>query len=121
MKSLFSVVTCERPYETNATEFYAKTDILIRRTSVQRQYSGLLKKKADYGDLQRVIEQALRTLPTDQREVVYMKVYEAMTFQQISEALAVSINTVASRYRYAIDKLQHQLRPYYQMENREND
>ena len=79
--------------------------------------SAVDEHKADARDLQQAIEQALRALPPDQREVIHMKVYENMTFQQISEALAISINTAASRYRYAIEKLQRKLRPYCQAED----
>jgi RNA polymerase sigma-70 factor (ECF subfamily) len=55
------------------------------------------------------IEAALRELPPEQREVIHMKVYEGNTFQQVADLLGVSINTVASRYRYAMDKLHHLL------------
>ena len=70
---------------------------------------------------QREIERALGSLPADQREIVHMKVYEQMTFQQIADNLAISINTAASRYRYATEKLRRLLRPSYMMEGREND
>jgi RNA polymerase sigma-70 factor (ECF subfamily) len=55
------------------------------------------------------IEAAIRTLPVEQREVLHLKVFEGMTFQEISDQLGESINTVASRYRYAIEKLRGQL------------
>jgi RNA polymerase sigma-70 factor (ECF subfamily) len=51
------------------------------------------------------LDAALRSLPADQREVVHLKVYEGLTLQEISDITGVSINTVAGRYRYAIDKL----------------
>jgi RNA polymerase sigma-70 factor (ECF subfamily) len=54
----------------------------------------------------RIIEDALKQLPHEQREVIHLKIYEQMTFRQISESVDVSINTVASRYRYAIKRLQ---------------
>jgi len=57
------------------------------------------------------LEAALRSLPAEQREVVHLKVYEAWTFQQIAEFLGMSINSVASRYRYALAKLRRQLVP----------
>lgn len=53
--------------------------------------------------------QALRSLPAEQREVVHLRVFEQMTFQQIAEWLKVSINTAASRYRYAVQKLRQAL------------
>jgi RNA polymerase sigma-70 factor (ECF subfamily) len=55
------------------------------------------------------LERALRLLPPEQREVVHLKVFEGMTFQEIADMTGESINTVASRYRYAIDKLRGQL------------
>src|SRR5205823_13902249 len=51
------------------------------------------------------VERAMRTLPAEQREVVHLKVFEGMTFQEIANELDESINTVASRYRYAIEQL----------------
>lgn len=55
------------------------------------------------------LERALRALPARQREVVHMKVYEQKTFQQIAEWLHIPLNTAASRYRYAIEKLRELL------------
>jgi RNA polymerase sigma-70 factor, ECF subfamily len=51
------------------------------------------------------LEAALLELPVDQREVVALKVYEGLTFKEIAELTDVPLNTVASRYRYAIDKM----------------
>jgi RNA polymerase sigma-70 factor, ECF subfamily len=56
-----------------------------------------------------LIEQALRVLPPAQREVVFLKVYEGLTFQEIGERCAISLNTAASRYRYALDALRRVL------------
>lgn len=55
------------------------------------------------------IEQAMRALPAEQREVVHLKVFEGWTFQEIADVSGESINTVASRYRYAMDKMREQL------------
>src|SRR5262245_26616289 len=44
------------------------------------------------------IDSALRTLPAEQREVVHLKVFEGMTFQEIADLTGASINTIASRY-----------------------
>ena len=52
-----------------------------------------------------VLEEALRELPPEQREVIHLKVWEGMTFQEIADMAGESINTAASRYRYAIEKL----------------
>lgn len=57
------------------------------------------------------VEAALRGLPPEQREVLVLKIWGELTFAQIGEALALSPNTAASRYRYAIDALKKTLRP----------
>ena len=51
---------------------------------------------------------ALATLPEEQRSVVHLHVWEDMTFREIGELLALPTQTVASRYRYALDKLRTQ-------------
>jgi len=51
------------------------------------------------------ISQALRKLPDSQREVLTMKIWAQLTFQEIGEALDISENTAASRYRYALEAL----------------
>lgn len=58
---------------------------------------------------QAMIERALRRLPPEQREVIHMKIYEQLTFRQIAGQIGVSINTVAGRYRYGLEKLRRLL------------
>jgi RNA polymerase sigma-70 factor (ECF subfamily) len=48
-------------------------------------------------------------LPSEQSEVVILKHWEDLTFAEIAEVLGISQNTVASRYRYAMEKLQRAL------------
>ena len=48
---------------------------------------------------------ALLDLPYEQREVVGLHIHGRMTFKEIAAAQEVSIKTVQSRYRYALDKL----------------
>ena len=54
---------------------------------------------------------ALDRLPHDQREVVVMKIWNELTFAEIGEALSISQNTAASRYRYALAGLKRILQP----------
>lgn len=56
---------------------------------------------------------ALGTLPSEQRAVVHLKLWENRTFEEIASLLEIPPNTAASRYRYALDKLRTQLRPLY--------
>ena len=56
------------------------------------------------------LTRALAELPEEQRTVVVLKLYQDLTFQEIGRVLHVSLNTAASRYRYALDKLSSILR-----------
>jgi RNA polymerase sigma-70 factor (ECF subfamily) len=55
------------------------------------------------------VREALQQLPPAQREVVCLKVLEGLTFEEIGKAVQASVNTVASRYRYAMKKLRQAL------------
>jgi RNA polymerase sigma-70 factor (ECF subfamily) len=60
------------------------------------------------------VSEALGDLPSEQRAVVHLKLWEELTFDQIAEALGIPPNTAASRYRYGLDKLRERLRPLYE-------
>ena len=49
-------------------------------------------------DLKKLIEK----LPADQKEVLIMRMYQDMSFKEISELTGVSINTALGRMRYAL-------------------
>jgi RNA polymerase sigma-70 factor (ECF subfamily) len=62
------------------------------------------------GDERRIaIEGALQRIPAGQREVLVLKIWGELTFEQIATELGLSPNTAASRYRYAIAALRHEL------------
>ena len=44
----------------------------------------------------------IETLPSEQKEVLKMRMYEELSFQEIAEATGVSINTALGRMRYAL-------------------
>jgi len=56
------------------------------------------------------LEQALRALPPEQREVIALKIDGELTFGQVAQAMGVSINTAASRYRYALERLRRAMK-----------
>ncbi|BCU76657.1 sigma-70 family RNA polymerase sigma factor [Luteolibacter sp. LG18] len=61
-------------------------------------------------DRQRV-QTALDQLPLMFREVVSLKLWSDLTFEQIAGLLNISKNTAASRYRLALEKLRPLLSP----------
>ncbi len=48
---------------------------------------------------------AVAGLPPAQREVIALKIDGGLTFAEIAAVIGTSINTAASRYRYAIEKI----------------
>lgn len=48
------------------------------------------------------VRHLLNTLPPSQREVVYMRYFQDLSFKEIAETTNVSINTALGRMRYAI-------------------
>lgn len=72
----------------------------------------------EHEDRHRAVWRAIRSLPTLQAEVIVLKIWEEMTFAEIAEVLGVSANTAASRYQYAIAKLNQRLAPVGQEANR---
>jgi len=52
-------------------------------------------------DLRKLVEQ----LPEDQKQVLMMRIYQDMSFKEISEQTGVSINTALGRMRYALINL----------------
>jgi RNA polymerase sigma-70 factor (ECF subfamily) len=47
----------------------------------------------------------LKDIPDEQAEIVKMKFVDGFSFVETAELLNLSVNTVKSRYRYAMDKL----------------
>lgn len=56
-----------------------------------------------------LVRQAVRSLPVDLRQVVVMKEFEEMTFQEISETLDMPLSTVKSRLYTALKQLRLKL------------
>ena len=56
-------------------------------------------------ETQRLLEEAVKSLQPNYREVVTLKIWGGLTFQEIAEATGVPLNTAASRYRYALEGL----------------
>lgn len=51
------------------------------------------------------LQQAVRELPCEQREVIVLKIHGGLSFRAMARELGISLGTVQSRYRYGIDRL----------------
>jgi RNA polymerase sigma-70 factor (ECF subfamily) len=74
------------------------------RASVERAATG--------SELQERIARAVDTLPDEQREVFLMREVSNLPFKEIAEITGVPENTVKSRMRYALERLQEALAEY---------
>lgn len=63
------------------------------------------------------VKRMMNLLPTAQREVVYMRFYQQLSFKEIADTTNVSINTALGRMRYAIINLR-KMAQEHQMELR---
>jgi RNA polymerase sigma-70 factor (ECF subfamily) len=67
----------------------------------------------DQAEMAKRLTQALAGLPLEQRSVAQLKLWDGLTFEEIAEVQGIPLNTAASRYRYALEKLRSELRPLY--------
>ena len=58
------------------------------------------------------VKKMMNNLPAPQREVVYMRFFQGMSFKEIAETTEVSINTSLGRMRYAILNLRRMAKEY---------
>ncbi|MEO9475446.1 MAG: sigma-70 family RNA polymerase sigma factor [Cyclobacteriaceae bacterium] len=62
-------------------------------------------------DTHNLLKQYIQELPENQKEVLVMRHYMQMSFQEIADATGVSINTALGRMRYALINLRKKLKP----------
>ena len=58
------------------------------------------------------VKRMMEALPASQREVVYMRFYQQLSFKEIAELTGVSINTSLGRMRYALMNMRKMAREY---------
>jgi RNA polymerase sigma-70 factor (ECF subfamily) len=64
---------------------------------------------AEENERRKLVRQALGALPPDLREVIVMKEFEDMTFQEISDVLGIPLSTVKSRLYTALKQMKMKL------------
>jgi RNA polymerase sigma-70 factor (ECF subfamily) len=58
-----------------------------------------------------ILQSVLLELPPEQREVVILRIWGQMTFDEIGTTVGVPVKTAESRYRYGLQKLREAMRP----------
>ncbi len=63
-------------------------------------------------DIQRKLQKAVATLPARQKLVFIMRYFEAMSYQEIADAVGVSIGTLKASYHIAVKKIEEILKSH---------
>ena len=63
-----------------------------------------------HGEMEQAIRDLIELLPAEQKEVVRLRYYSKLSFQEIAEHTDVSINTALGRMRYALINLRRMIK-----------
>jgi RNA polymerase sigma-70 factor (ECF subfamily) len=85
-----------------------KKRFFIPLVDVEHQLSASLDNDVLYsGDkIRKILQQAILTLPTQQRIVFNMKYYEELKYEEISEILGVTVGALKASYHHAVKKIE---------------
>jgi RNA polymerase sigma-70 factor, ECF subfamily len=87
----------------------AREPSIVKSLDDRRDASAGPDEQAAIRDDAAVVAAALAKIPEQQREVVVLRIYGQLRFREIASLLEISINTVQSRHRYALDALRGHL------------
>ena len=76
-----------------------------RRFAIEFTFVDSFDRSLEKDERKKALLHAIERLPPEQKEVITLKIWSELTFDEIARTLDLSLNTVASRYRYALDKL----------------
>jgi len=93
---------CVRAYRNRVLNFKRG---LWRRVARELESARWFESAEVKNDLEEAAQRALARLPVEQREVIVLKIWHEMTYDEIAATLDLSPNTVAGRYRYGMEKL----------------
>ncbi len=82
----------------------AQAETLVDSARIELEPAMSAPSDLEHVDVTR-IGTALAALPEPQRVVIILKIFDCRTFREIARLLGIPLFTVASRYRYAIEKL----------------
>ncbi|MDA8774604.1 RNA polymerase sigma factor [Opitutales bacterium] len=75
------------------------------KVSLDSPLSSSFERSLERDERNQALIRAVENLPKEQGEVLTLKIWGELTFDEIARTLDLSLNTVASRYRYALQKL----------------
>jgi len=93
---------------SNACTDYVRKNGKIKFVAIEHLENELTdeEEKQCYSEFLR-IEDILSDLPAEQAEILRLKFVDSLNFVEIAKLLDINVNTVKSRYKYAIEKLRN--------------
>lgn len=73
--------------------------------SIMTDHSLTIENQMISDQVEKDLKKIIQELPEDQKEVLVMRIYQDLSFKEISELTGVSINTALGRMRYALMNL----------------
>ena len=101
-------LTMKRRQKTRAEDYFDDDDGKEERIFVASPLRSPARV-TEQAERMTLVRQAVGALPADLRQVVVMKEFEEMTFQEISETLELPLSTVKSRLYTALKQLKMRL------------
>ena len=78
---------------------------LWRRLRRELEASQWFEHSEDISPVEQEAMRCLAKLPPEQREVIVLRIWSELKYEEIGSLLELSPNTVAGRYRYGLEKL----------------
>jgi RNA polymerase sigma-70 factor (ECF subfamily) len=101
-------LTVKRRAKTRSEEYFDDDDGSEERVFVAPLHNSP-SRQAEQVERLKLVRTAVSSLPTDLRQVIVMKEFEEMTFQEISDTLEIPLSTVKSRLYTALKQLKMKL------------
>jgi RNA polymerase sigma-70 factor (ECF subfamily) len=101
-------LTVKRRAKTRSEEFLDDEDGSEDRVFIAPLQNSPSRQAEQFERL-KLVRTAVSSLPTELRQVIVMKEFEDMTFQEISETLEIPLSTVKSRLYTALKQLRMKL------------
>lgn len=90
-------------------------DHLKRRSRIQEvplEEGRVLKEEHEDREMKEVLWKAIESLPVEQREVIILRYFQQLSYQEISEVMGKPVGTVMSSLFYAKKKLKETIKKY---------
>lgn len=91
---------------------FRKNERRIQREALSEHASGdqvYFESSLDGDAESKNIETELKLLPAKYREVIVLRIWEELSFKEISKITGESVNSVTSLYRYGLEKLKSRI------------